>query len=78
MTWCAHGGISKTFFLGHVSPSFLGQKYFFVTFNFDLADQSWVCHILGVDALKALKENNLQEEIMSRYVRILYNLEVWW
>ena len=74
-----HVGITKYFFLDHFTSSFLGQKYFFChTFNFDLADQSWVCHILGVDALKALKENNLQEEIMSRYVGRLYSLEVWW
>ena len=26
MTWCAHGGISKIFFLAHFSPSFLGQN----------------------------------------------------
>ena len=26
MTWCAHGGISKIFFLDHFTPSFLGQK----------------------------------------------------
>ena len=25
--WLAHGGIPKTFFLDHFSPSFLSQKY---------------------------------------------------
>ena len=27
ITWWAHGGISKIFFLDHFSSSFLGQKY---------------------------------------------------
>ena len=31
MTWCAHGGISKIFFLDHFSPLFLGQKYYFLS-----------------------------------------------
>ena len=31
MTWCANGGISKIFFLDHFSPSFLGQKYYFLS-----------------------------------------------
>ena len=43
--WFAHGGISKYVFLDHFSSSFLGQKIFFChIFNFDQADQSWVCN----------------------------------
>ena len=68
MTWCAHGGISKIFFLDHFSPSFLGQKYYFChIFNFDGADQSWVCHILGVKnvtqnaKIDTKRENNAQK-----------------
>ena len=46
MTWWAHGGFSKIFFLDHFSSSFLARNAkISPIFHFDRVHQSLICHI---------------------------------
>ena len=56
MTWYAHVGISKIFFLDHFSPSFLGQKlYFGYRFHFEGKNDVWISQVGCIIALAMVK-----------------------
>jgi hypothetical protein len=78
MTRCVQEGISKIFFLGHFSPSFLGQKYYFLTFPAYFLIPI-ISSNLNYNFSIFLDLRNLQEQVKKAfcYQKLFWSFTVW-